>query len=214
MATTSATGSGRSPEAGFTLIELMTVVLIIIFLAGLVLGAGAYMVRRSAVKAQESQILALERALGRYAADHRTYPAPLASVDLFPPDSEQEERDKPSYGLAVSALSSRYSDSGDLDYYSPAISELDVNSDGKLDDGDKFNGEFVFLDVWGYPLYYYVEEKTVGAAGVSYTARFGRWNKNGCDLGSRGPDHLPDAWESGGTWGRDAGKNDDVVNWK
>ena len=85
---------------------------------------------------------------------------------------------------------------------------------GKLDDGDKFNGEFVLLDVWGYPLYYYVEEKTVGAAGVSYTARFGRWNKNGCDLGSRGPDHLPDAWESGGTWGRDAGKNDDVVNWK
>lgn len=208
MAMISAVGSTKG-SAGFTLIELMTVVLIIVFLAGLMLGAGSYLVKRSAIKSAEAQIMSISRALDRYAADHRSYPQPLSSVSLFPPDASDTERGVLCPGLALSAISSQYSDV-QLDYYTATISELDVNSDNQLDDDDKYTGEFVLLDVWGYPLYYYVEARTISVSGTSYSLYFGKNNKNGCDLGSRGPNHIAD---SGSLWVGSV-LVDDLCNWK
>ena len=107
MAMTSATGKKRL-DSGFTLIELMTVVLIIIFLAGLLLGAGTYVVKRSAIKSAEAQIIAISRALDQYSADHRSYPCPTPNVPLFPPDATTDEKNQLCPGLSRSAIFSNY----------------------------------------------------------------------------------------------------------
>ncbi len=211
MAMTSATGKNRL-DSGFTLIELMTVVLIIIFLAGLLLGAGTYVVKRSAIKSAEAQIIAISRALDQYSADHRSYPRPTLNVSLFPPDATTEEKNQLCPGLALSAISSQYS-SGKFEYYTATINELDVNSDNVLDASDQFSGEYMLLDVWGYPLYYYTVARTINIGGITYTAYFGSVNVNGCDLGSRGPDHIPNSAGADGVWGATI-TGDDIANWK
>ena len=208
--TTSATGNNaHSKESGFTLIELITVIAIVLFLAGLMLGAGSYIIKRSACKAASAQIMAISKSLERYAADHRSYPAPVANVSLFPPDASDTERAYTFSGLALSAISSQYSDGG-LSYYEAKIEEIDVNIDNELTDSDKFSNEYILLDVWGYPLYYNVVKRTITYSGSSIDVYFGQFNVNGCDLASRGPDHVP----NNGSWGAPGtSAGDDIRNW-
>ena len=64
----------RSSISGFTLIELMTVMSIIIILAGLVVGISSY-ANRSAIESRtKAEIKAMETALESYKADYGAYP--------------------------------------------------------------------------------------------------------------------------------------------
>ncbi|MFA4987549.1 MAG: prepilin-type N-terminal cleavage/methylation domain-containing protein [Candidatus Brocadiia bacterium] len=204
MATTSETGNG------FTLIELMAVVAIILLLAALLVGAGHGIIARSGSKAAQAQILALTGALEKYKADHRGYPPADASVALFPPDADTETNVS-IYSLPLALLSSQY-DSGSVDYYTCSLAEVDVNSDGKVNDTDRYNGKLYILDPWGFPVYYYTLGRSITVGGSSVTLYFGANNKNGFDLGSRGPNHLVDMSVSSGIWGIDH-PGDDIVNW-
>ncbi len=58
----------------FTLIELITVMVIIMIMAGLVLGTGKAMRRRAKISRAESMIAALEIAITMYHADTGAYP--------------------------------------------------------------------------------------------------------------------------------------------
>ncbi len=147
-------------QSGFTLIELVTVIAIIIFLAGITIGVGKYMVDRSASKAAQAQLATLNRALDRYAADNMRYPDKHPSlVNLFPPDTDPATFTA-LYGLPLSRISSQYTN-GKLEYYKASVSEVDVNGDGEVTIEDRFEDELFILDPWGLPIFYYVEERRV-----------------------------------------------------
>lgn len=64
----------RKQREAFTLIELLTVVLIIIILAGLVISTAGYIQKKAARERATSEIAAMEAALESYKADNGIYP--------------------------------------------------------------------------------------------------------------------------------------------
>lgn len=64
----------RHLQAGFTLIELMAVITIIILLAGLVVGGMGFVSERQAKEKAKTQIALLSKALEEYKLDNGTYP--------------------------------------------------------------------------------------------------------------------------------------------
>src|SRR2546428_11547625 len=69
-----------SPNA-FTLVELLTVIVIIMVLAGLVIYGAAYANRKSALARAQNEIKAMEAACESYKADNGTYPRDSATTD-------------------------------------------------------------------------------------------------------------------------------------
>ncbi len=70
-----------SHHAGFTLVELLTVMAIIAILVGLVLGTAGYVQKAAARKRTATEIKAFETALESYKADNGIYPAPTGSAN-------------------------------------------------------------------------------------------------------------------------------------
>lgn len=66
------TRSGK--RSGFTLVELLTVITIIVVLAGLTMGTMGFVQRKAAVDKARGQLALLENALERYHADIGVYP--------------------------------------------------------------------------------------------------------------------------------------------
>lgn len=66
---------------GFTLVELLTVMVIIGILAGLVLGTAGYVRRKGAVSRAEAEIAALSAACESYKADNGIYPSATGTTD-------------------------------------------------------------------------------------------------------------------------------------
>lgn len=89
--------TGRRPHAhwaqpGFTLLELLVVVVIIGLLAGLVAPRYFEQVGKSNTKIAKAQINALEKALDQYRLDVGSYPTTeqgLAALDSRPPNVEK-----------------------------------------------------------------------------------------------------------------------------
>ncbi|MEO5711868.1 MAG: type II secretion system protein GspG [Luteolibacter sp.] len=65
----------RKGSAGFTLIELMAVITIIVILAGLVVGGLGYVTEKQASSKAKVQIALLSKALEEYKLDNGAYPA-------------------------------------------------------------------------------------------------------------------------------------------
>jgi general secretion pathway protein G len=64
----------NSSPAGFTLVELLTVLIIIVILAGLVVGAAKYALTKGATSRAQAEIAAMELALEHYKSDNGVYP--------------------------------------------------------------------------------------------------------------------------------------------
>ena len=67
--------SSFSAGSGFTLIELIVIVTIIVILAGLVLSTVGYVQKKAARSRAETEIAALSSACENYKADNGIYPA-------------------------------------------------------------------------------------------------------------------------------------------
>jgi len=67
-------GHSRQPQAAFTLIELLTVMTIIVILAGLVLAGVSYAQKKAALSRAQGEISALSTALESYKTDNGDYP--------------------------------------------------------------------------------------------------------------------------------------------
>jgi prepilin-type N-terminal cleavage/methylation domain-containing protein len=70
---------------GFTLIELIVVIAIIVILAGLVLSTVGYVQKKAARSRAETEIAAMSAACESYKADNGTYPRNPATTDLLDP---------------------------------------------------------------------------------------------------------------------------------
>jgi prepilin-type N-terminal cleavage/methylation domain-containing protein len=73
-----------SPSSGFTLIEMITVVAIIILLAGLVIGTAGYANRKAAVERATNEIKAMGTGIDAYKIDNGTVPQ-NEDTDLLDP---------------------------------------------------------------------------------------------------------------------------------
>lgn len=73
----------RNGRAGFTLIELMAVITIIIILAGLVVGGMAFVTDRQAKEKAKVQIALLSKAIEEYKLDNGTYPPTANKTGTF-----------------------------------------------------------------------------------------------------------------------------------
>ena len=65
----------RSSQAGFTLIEVLAVVMVIMLLAGIILGVNSYVQNAVAISTAKAQLAAIEAGLEAYKFDWGAYPA-------------------------------------------------------------------------------------------------------------------------------------------
>ena len=121
-------GTKAARAAGFTLVELIVVMAIILVLAGLVLGTSGYIYNKSGRARAEAEINAMSAALENYKADNGVYPS-LSSGSTAAPsasDSLNAQTATPSFASYQSASAILYQNlSGD------------GNNDGVVDTGAK-----------------------------------------------------------------------------
>ncbi len=80
----------RPSGAGFTIIELLIVMAIIIVLAGLVLATAGYVQKKGARSRAEAEIAAMSAALESYKADNGIYPTDANKTEKFDPASTND----------------------------------------------------------------------------------------------------------------------------
>lgn len=83
----------QTREAGFTLVELLTVIAIIIILAGLILSTAGYVQRKGAAARASAEIAALSSACENYKADNGIYPRAPQSTPGIPSTSVTDALD-------------------------------------------------------------------------------------------------------------------------
>jgi prepilin-type N-terminal cleavage/methylation domain-containing protein len=91
-------GERRSRD-GFTLIELVVVMAIIIVLAGLILGTANYVQKKGYRSRAEAEIAALSAALENYKADNGVYPSDSDTNGFDVATTTKSDYDKPSLKL-------------------------------------------------------------------------------------------------------------------
>lgn len=100
----------------FTLVELLTVMVIIGILAGLVLGTAGYVRRKGATSRAEAEIAALSAACESYKADNGIYPTASGTTDkLFPTSSYNPTTGTPTYSDTTLFLYKQLSGDDDAD---------------------------------------------------------------------------------------------------
>jgi len=110
---------------GFTLLELLTVMTIIMILAGMVLAGMGYAQQKAALSRAQAEIAALSTALESYKADNGEYPKDTSTDALDP---------------STSGNPTAYTDAGKTLYYSL---RSDYDQDGKVDETLDDNGDVV-----------------------------------------------------------------------
>ena len=96
---------------GFTVIELLIVMAIIVVLAGLVLGTYGYVQRKGSTSRAEAEIKAIEAACESYKADHGVYPQDSATDTL----DARTQLDPTAYSTASLVLYSALSGDSNAD---------------------------------------------------------------------------------------------------
>lgn len=122
------TKSSRGANAGFTVLELLIVVAIIIVLAGLILATSGYVQKKGARSRTEAEIAAISAALENYKADNGIYPTDSNSTEKLKPNFDPDGGDP-----------TKFTDSGK--YFYKAISG---DSDGDPTTGIETKGYFTF----------------------------------------------------------------------
>ncbi|MEO6873056.1 MAG: type II secretion system protein GspG [Chthoniobacterales bacterium] len=97
-------GAGDTPAStkGFTIVEVLVVMAIILVLAGLVLGTSSYVHNKAARSRAEAEIAAMSAALENYKADNGVYPSDSSSTDIL--DARTATPNFPSYQASSAIL--------------------------------------------------------------------------------------------------------------
>ena len=203
----------RNGRAGFTLVELLAVMLVIVVLAGISIGVASYTQKKMQTQIARTQITLLGAALESYKADWGYYPrtdAPRISTSYL-----AESTNNAYLYRALFAHGKKYLTSFPL-------SQIRTNPATGLTN---------IVDVFGIPFNYYNSPATVlsnmnNVYGVNSNCGYtvgGQVNKTSYDLFSYGPNHLtyvPGAFAvdvnrpwapSGWAWAGSA--LDDITNW-
>jgi len=220
-------------QRGFTLVELLAVMVVILVLAGILIGVNAYVQRRMQVMTAKSQLNALATALEAYKSDWGYYPRTFA-----PRISNMGDAEAQNNWLLYRALTGV---GGRTYLRSTAGFQARLNTvfgtnylTGLTTNTVLFSGTNWF-DPFGKPYNYYNSPRTTFAVSNNvYSTQWGtnsgfavggQVNVTSYDLFSYGPDHItyvPGAstnWFPPGNNGKpfcatSAAANDDIANWK
>jgi len=204
----------RTRPAGFTLVELLAVMVVIVVLAGLMIGVASYVQKKMQTQTTRTQIALIGAALESYKADFGSYP--LTTPARISTSYMAESTNNAILYRALLGQPKKY-----LTVF--PSSQIKTNLATGLTN---------IVDVFGIPFNYYNSPATVLAnmnnvngvnSNCGYTVG-GQVNKATFDLFSYGPDHLtcvPGAFAvdvnrpwapSGWAWTNSA--IDDITNWR
>jgi prepilin-type N-terminal cleavage/methylation domain-containing protein len=170
---------------GFTLVELLIVMAIILVLAGLILATSSYVQKKGRRSRAEAEIAAMSAALENYKADNGVYPSNTATTGLNPIDSAAD------YRTASSYLYSTLTGDDDADPTTPAPAAAKNYFGGALKPnmlGPIPSGPNTYLrDPFGNS-YGYSTAKAANPAGTSgFNPTFDLWS---IADGAQGPDQT------------------------
>lgn len=173
---------------GFTIVELLTVVAVIVILSAITVGAMGWVQRKAAVEKTRAQMALLENGLERYYADVGSYPQPSAGRDytglviykvLFQdgvgPDGILNTDDDGEGGGLDGRPDSRQG-GGRL---KPYVSELDptINSMKMVTPSGRGAKPEQMVDAWGTPFRYRTGRRAMNPDFDLYSAGpDGRWS--------------------------------------
>ena len=204
----------RSGVTGFTLVELLAVVIVVLVIAGLLIGTAGYVQKRMQTQTTRTQITLLSAALESYKADWGSYPAtalPRISTSYLAESTNNAVLYRALVGQGKKYLSGF-----------PAA-QIRTNTATGLTN---------IVDVYGIPFNYYNLPGVAFALsnnvfGVNSNCGFsvgGQINTATFDLFSYGPDrftYVPGAFAvdvnrpwAPGAWSWASSANDDITNWK
>lgn len=130
----------NSSPAGFSLIELLAALVIIVLLAGLVVGTAKYAHTKAAISRTEAELAAMEMALEHYKDDNGAYP-PTIWRRASPPPGYPGVIEQSNSAVLYTALAG-----GPKKYYSFRADQLAVPSQNVTN----------IIDPFGNPYNYYV----------------------------------------------------------
>jgi general secretion pathway protein G len=147
---------------GFTLVEMMVVIAIILVLVGIIVGAAKYAQTKAATSRARGEIAAMEMALEHYKSDNGVYPPSTSQRNSPPPGIPTTIETYNSTNL-YNALSGKY--------FTFKPNQIAV---------DTASGKTYVIDPFGHPYNYYCN---AGAANQTNTASFDLWSygPNGID---------------------------------
>lgn len=159
-------------NAGFTIVEVLVVMTIILVLAGLVLATSSYVHNKGARSRAEAEIAAISAALENYKADNGVYPNDSATNSL----NAQSSTNPSGYTEACAEL------------YSGLTG--DTNGDGSPDNGAKSYMSFKSNQFGGSGSSTYIKDPfgnsygystagQAGQSGVGYNPTFDLWSTAG-----------------------------------
>ena len=178
-----------NPQRGFTVIELLIVMAIIVVLAGLVLGTYSYVQRKGSTSRAEAEIKALEAASESYKADNGVYPRDPSITDALDPRTDFNPNDdayKNASLVLYKALSgdadgNGTAESGNRTYmpFKPQMLSLDAS-----------NNVLYIRDPFGNSYGYATVNQVDPAKG--YNPTFDLWSTGGTGTGTEAPN--PAKW--------------------
>ena len=149
--------SSRPKTTGFTLVEMLAVITIIVILAGLVVGGMGFVNERQAREKAKTQIGMLETALEEFKLDHGSYPATTnsstgtkgnSSIDVFDMSEPSPRRASLYFVLFGKGEEALEGTRDDFPIYLEALN----NENNKQ--GWTVSGSTNILDPWGKPYRY------------------------------------------------------------
>jgi len=182
---------------GFTLLELLAVVILLVILVGMTIPIAVYVNRKVAITQTQADIKTLELAIERYKVDNGAYPTSSMMRAYF--GGGQTMITNRALAIINSAMLYNQLSNSSKVYIQIKASQLASN---KVVSGFVTNYYWTIVDHWNTPLNYVCTRPPVPiTARMVPTAGTGQVNVATFDLWSYGPDFVN-------------GTADDVTNWK
>jgi type II secretory pathway pseudopilin PulG len=177
----------RRSNAAFTILELLTVIAIIITLAGLILGTTGYIQKKAARSRAETEIAAMSAACESYKADNGTYPTDPGKTESLDPTAAINFTN---YKTATLYLYEMLS--GDTNANLQPVNKSYFTFKPQMLDGTKnSNGSLTSVtnirDPFGNS-YGYSTMKAANSANNGYNPTFDLWSTAGVTASSNPPD--------------------------
>ncbi len=167
-------------DQGFTVVELLVVMTIILVLAGLILATSGYLHNKGARSRAEAEIAAISAALENYKADNGAYPTDPATEGLDP----KAGVNLAAYQAASLALYKKISGDSDGDRKpDPTATSYFIFKSNQLSPTDETQDvQFIkdpFGDSYGYSTLYQAQVATGNTNPGGYNPTFDLWSTAG-----------------------------------
>ena len=176
------TGDTPVSTFGFTIVEILVVMVIILVLAGLVLATSSYVQKKGAHSRAEAEIAAISAALENYKADNGIYP-PAPTLD----PRTQGDPSQQIYNDSSLLLYTAVSGDSNLDRQ-PELTSYISFKPNQLGPNDQASLVTFLKDPFGYSYGYSTAGQTGGTAG--YNPTFDLWSTGGVASTSNPPNQA------------------------